>query len=369
MTDLRELPESRAALAATLLLATGLVGQADGKAQDRERAVLEVLRDATAGSRYGAFYWELRSVPDPASPQGAPPKPLPRRAGLCGNSISGWVDEAELRGYTARLFRAFDLEPAADLGSGIDGVPTVFEVGSAGAKVAVKLDGRARPTPAGPEVTFPEMPVDEPAGPTTPEQLAQLEAAGWRVLHVRLAEFALLHDDRVQALLPFLGRVVELLNAATSGADVDVAPLVRGWEQRWNLPPLERTPLPRGIRRTPVESTFEVTATARLSWQVTGAVAVRNHPEQNQWRSLPASGSTAGQLTIVALRVTAAAPAAGKGSGLLLRLVQGSLSLSSTTPQLLVPASFDASRPFTLTAEFAPGSYQVFPQVSAAALR
>jgi hypothetical protein len=211
--------------------------------------------------------------------------------------------------------------------------------------------------------------VAEAAGPTTPEQLAALERAGWRVLCVPMSDFAVLAGDRAAALLPFLGRVVELLDGATAGEDVDVAPLVRGWEQRWSLTPFERTPLPAGMRFQAATSVLEVATAGQLTWQVRGAAEVRDHPDQSRWRRLDAPGATAGQVTIVALRVTSGAPAAGTGSGLLLRVQQGSIALASTTPQVLTPAGFDAGRPFTVTVELAPGSYQVFPQVSVAALR
>jgi len=327
----------------------------------RERAVLEILNDSIVGARYGRWFWELQPVRSVAP--GQPPTGIPRSIGLCGNSITGWASKMELRGYVARLFTAYGLQPASEVACDLPGVKTRFDVLASDAKLAVKIDGILRAESPG------MPPVAEPDGPLGDDQIATMEAADWRVLCVPLKELEILGCDQVRTNVPFLARVVELLNDATSGDDVDVSPLVRGWEERWQLRPLEATAIPKSASFDAVTARLEVRAATRLEWTIQGGAAVRNQKGPNEWRRPSTPASTLGQITMVALHVEASGPASGQGSGLRLRLTQGSLAIESATPQILAPATFDASKPFTLTADFEAGTYQVFPDVSVAVTR
>jgi hypothetical protein len=326
----------------------------------REQAVLAILREVDADGRYAQMFWHRRKVAVPKPDQ--PPVPGPRRIGFCGNSITGWADKPALRARLVRLFGAFDLQAETNAACEVAGERTTFDVAHRDAKVAVRVEGER---PAG-EFWQPHVP--PPDGRLGAERIAKIEAAGWRILCVSLGELSIHGRDEVGTLVPFLARVVELLDAATPGEDVDVAPLVRGWEQRWTLPALAKG-LPATARFVEPTSVLEITAQTRLTWEIDAGAEVRDHADQSRWRKASTRGTTRGQVTMVALPVNSGWAGPGKQAGLTLRVTQGTLTVASRSPQILMPSSFDAGKPFTLTAEFGPGHYQVFPEVSVATVR
>jgi hypothetical protein len=325
----------------------------------REQAVLEILREVDADGRYARMFWDQRPVP--VFEAGKPPRPEPRRIGFCGNGSSG-SDKSRICARIVRLFRAFDLQPETGAGCEVAGERTTFEVASRAAKVAVRIEGER---PAG---EFGQPMVPPPDGYLGADRIAKIEAAGWRILCIHLADLSILGGDEVGTVVPFLARVVAMLDAATAGEDVDVAPLVLGWEQRWTLPLLAKG-LPATARLVEATSDLEVAATTRLTWEIDAGAEVRDHRDQNRWCKVSPKGTTRGQITMVALPVNPGWIGPGKCAGLTLRVTQGTLTVASNSPQILMPATFDAGQPFTLTAEFAPGRWQVFPYVSVAVAR
>jgi hypothetical protein len=322
----------------------------------REQAVLAILREVDTDGRHARTFWDLRTVP--VAQPGQPPHPEPRRIGFCGNSMTGRADKNLLRTRIASLFRAFDLNPEIDAACAVAGERATFDVASRDAKVAVRIEGEA---PAG-EFFKPILP--PPDGHLGDDRIGEFEAAGWRLVCVRLADLSIMGRDEVGTVVPFLSRVVEMLDAATPGEDVDVAPLVRGWEQRWTIPLAKG--LPATAHFVAATSALEVEKTTRLTWQIDEGAEVRDHVDQDRWRAASPKGSTRGQITMIALPVNPGWIGPGKMTGLTLRVTQGTLAIESSSPQILTPSAFDAGRPFTLTAEFAPGHWQVFTEVSVA---
>jgi hypothetical protein len=359
----------RRPLAAIVSLLLVAAAATQSRPASREAQVLALLRQATARSGHGRSLWELRPVP--VFETGRPTRTEPRMAGMCGNSISAVVDKAVAHDLARKLFAVFDLKPAEHAALARAGVTANLDLLDEGHGIGLKIDGTTSNTVAG----TPALGVGaEPPETSLSESEAKaLADQGLRVLRVPAAELIVMHHDLVAVFVPLMARIVDLLNGATGGEDVDVGPLLAGWEQRWPMVRGRDYVLPGTVRFVEPTSILEVKAPTTLVLRFHRAGLTlpevrtpRTGSGGPAWRTAPVASTSVGQVSMLSLPIGFGAPFL---EGLDVRLEQRRAGrepvvVTAGGPTLFLPAALDVRLPFEITVRFAPGTYQMFEHIS-----
>jgi len=174
----------------------------------------------------------------------------------------------------------------------------------------------------------------------------------------------IMDGDTFTPLAAVAVEAVAKLDAACVGEDVDLSLLATGSMDVWPLPKardasgrVDPSIVPGGGGR--FESAKHVRFECRADAPGTGAEKRGRTPEPDG-----ALRSTAGRVALLFVPIYATTDLAGTGMpSFALRVTQGDLAASSSSAMVWLPSSFDAKRPFTVTADLLPGVWSFGSQL------
>ncbi len=347
--------------------------------RDREAAVLDVIRELEGGT--GRWFWSSWITKQDRGAIG--PTFLPQVPIMFGNSQNGVFDAGRARELALQACRIYGLDPApaARLAAGT-GV-TVLDGLDPSRKIGFKLRGSPGTGTWGPEAK------DEP--PETGLDVTEYQALvkeGYRIHVADVNSYPVMDGDHFVPTLAYFAGVVDFLNAAAGGPEVDLSALLFGWRQRFEIPAPEGLGLPEGtpVSRGESGTTFrlQVAATITLRFNEPGCPAPSiiarrpTHASDLLEKAVP----TFGRPSVVEVPITAFRPGGypwergtlSSEERPVYRLTQAAgerrpaFRIESRSNVIFTPSTFDAGRPFTIEIVAKPGSYAVAEAVSVATL-
>ena len=344
----------RRLLAAAAAAGFGLASclHAEGAMQDegtqrgaRERRVLEVLR-SLSGEHGGWF--STSEIQDKEMPTGT--AKVPRIPISFGNSQMGVFDDARARQLATRMFEAYGLAPASGAVIESDGIEATIDGLDVARKVGFELRG------AQSSVVPPFGRINaESEGEWLDDVEARTCSSRGIELHVAdVADYPLMDGDQFTPTLAYLAGIVEFLNEATAGPDIDLSAVLAAERQRFLLPEsaFEAGTGVSAIVHEEGAAQMQVTEGAQLGFELPGLGSVEHSAGalpmsrgRREWSRLEQPRSTAGRVSMLwidthsrGLRVSVA-----QGAG------ENRVDVTSAGSFVFLPPGFDAAQPFRLT--------------------
>jgi hypothetical protein len=354
----RILSVTRAATAASALGLSWGAARAESSEVDaasREAEVLQVLHRAGSGSSG----WLKNATFEREVDRHGVPSVLPLIPVAFGNSYNGVFDVGRARQLAAELFTVYGLHPHAEPTIQERGVSARLDLWDPAARVGCKLRGRVYESsedPAVPHRVSRFGIVDEDPGRALDDaEQDRLAAAGCRIQVVDLESFPRMDGDQVTSTLAYLAGIVDFLNWATDGPDLDLSAVMEWHDHRVVLPIQEGTQSGCTITRQHVSYRIVAPQQAEISFVVDRNAAERSDETRlTRWHS-PWKPATLPFQT--ANPVLLQVPGEFTGSMTVTSGGEPRQILETAGSLVFFPTGFDLRTPFTVSLRFEPGTH------------
>ncbi len=365
-------------LALSLFLGLGAEAQ-DARPLGREERVIALLQRVARPDGWATGHWYPRSTFERLA-DGPAHAIVPRIPITCGNSRRGLFHASRARQLARDTFEIYGLAPRVDEGLASAHGRAVLDGYDVERRVGFELRGsgaRARATGASAESEAAERELDYGLDDGLDDELDDaelraLEAQGVRIHVADVEDYPLMDGDQFTPTLAYLAGIVEVLNEVTEGEDVDLSAILLRHAQHFPLPVVAMAELAQGVIATRKETHAELVVRARatLHFELGGEHGVqpmdgrelrsRQAPPVLLEHPLPTLGAPGVLLLDGCHPIGPHALAAGE-SHVTMRLLQAAAGLDVRAPgvMLFTSSHFDATSPFVVELELAPGTYSL----------